>query len=110
MTSLGHVAMLGYDTSGKVWRDMPGTGAMAKALLAAGAPVDGRPDDRETPLITAASYGDVEVAAVLIDAGADLDATAAPDAGGVPGGTALAGGSGVTYAWNGRRVVTPARR
>jgi ankyrin repeat protein len=62
---------------------------MAKALLDAGAPVDGRPADRESPLITAASYGDAAVAAVLIDAGADLDATAAPNAGGVPGGTAL---------------------
>ena len=40
-------------------------------------------------MITAASYGDAEVAAVLIDAGADLDATAAPTSGGVPGGTAL---------------------
>jgi ankyrin repeat protein len=88
-TPLGYVAMLRYDTINKVWRDVPGTGAMARALLDAGALVDGRPDDRETPLITAASYGDVEVAAVLIAAGADLDATAAPDAGGVPGGTAL---------------------
>lgn len=87
--TLGNVAMLRYDTAAKVWRDVPGTGAMARALLDAGAPVDGRPDDRETPLITAASYGDAEVAAVLIDAGADLDAIAAPNAGGVPGGTAL---------------------
>ena len=31
-------------------------------LLAAGAPVDGEPDAQETPLITAASYGDAEVA------------------------------------------------
>ncbi|HVQ95552.1 MAG TPA: ankyrin repeat domain-containing protein [Mycobacteriales bacterium] len=88
-TPLGYVAMLRYDTTGRAWRDVPGTAAMARALLAAGAPVDGRPEDRETPLITAASYGDAEVAAVLIAAGADLDATAAPDAGGVPGGTAL---------------------
>lgn len=88
-TPLGYVAMLRYDTTAKVWRDVPGTGAMAQALLDAGAPVDGHPDDRETPLITAASYGDAEVAAVLIEAGADLDATAAPNAGGVPGGTAL---------------------
>jgi ankyrin repeat protein len=64
-------------------------GAVAGALLAAGAPVDGPPGDRETPLITAASYGDAEVARVLIEAGADLEATAAPNAGGVPGGTAL---------------------
>jgi uncharacterized protein len=88
-TTLADVAMLRYDTIGKVWRDVPGTGAMAQALLDAGAAVDGRAEDKETPLITAASYGDAEVAAVLIAAGADLDATAAEDAGGVPGGTAL---------------------
>ncbi len=39
--------------------------------------------------MTAASYGDVEVARVLVEAGADLAATASPAAGGVPGGTAL---------------------
>ncbi len=43
----------------------------------------------ETPLITAASYGDAAVAQVLIEAGADLDVVASDDAGGVPGGTAL---------------------
>ena len=69
--------------------DLPGTGAIARALLAAGAPVDGEPGDPETPLITAASYGDADVARELIAAGADLEALAAPDAGGVPGGTAL---------------------
>ncbi len=88
-TPLGYVAMLRYDTADSVWRDRPGTGAMAKALLTAGAAVDGDPGDRETPLITAASYGDAEVARVLIEAGADLDATASADSGGVPGGTAL---------------------
>lgn len=88
-TPLGYVAMLRYDTVRRVWRDVPGTAAMAQALLDAGAPLDGRPEDRETPLITAASYGDAEVAAVLIAAGADFDATAAPTSGGVPGGTAL---------------------
>jgi len=35
------------------------------------------------------SYGDAEVAKGLIEAGADLAATASADAGGVPGGTAL---------------------
>jgi ankyrin repeat protein len=40
-------------------------------------------------LITAASYGDAAVARVLIDAGADIDARAASNAGGVPGGTPL---------------------
>jgi uncharacterized protein len=55
-------------------RELPGTGAIAKALIDSGAPVNGRPGDKETPLITAASYGDAEVAKVLIDAGADIDA------------------------------------
>ncbi|MGI8945172.1 MAG: ankyrin repeat domain-containing protein [Thermoleophilaceae bacterium] len=62
---------------------------MARALLAAGAPVEGDPADPETPLMTAASYGDAEVARVLVEAGADLAAAAGASAGGVPGGTAL---------------------
>ncbi len=70
-------------------RDLTGTGAIARALIDAGAPVDGHPGDKETPLITAASYGDAEVAKVLADAGADIDAVSAPDSGGVPSGTAL---------------------
>jgi hypothetical protein len=87
---LAFIAMLRFDArrlglSG----DLPGTGAIARALIAAGAPVDGGPGDRETPLMTAASYGDADVALALIEGGADLDATAAPDAGGVPGGTAV---------------------
>ncbi len=86
---LGYVAMLRYDTSRGEWRDVTGTGQLARALLAAGAPVDGDPGEPETPLITAASYGDAAVARVLIEAGADLEARAADDAGGVPGGTAL---------------------
>jgi len=86
---LGYTAMLRYDTAGGVWRDVPGTGPVARLLLGAGAPVDGEPDDSETPLITAASYGDADVARTLIEAGADLEARAADDAGGVPGGTAL---------------------
>ena len=64
---------------------MPGTAALARVLLAAGAPVGGDPVDTETPLMTAASYGDAGVAQVLIEAGADVDATARPTAGGVPG-------------------------
>jgi ankyrin repeat protein len=86
---LDYVAMLRYDTSTGEWRDLPGTGAIAQALLDAGAPVNGRAGNRETPLITAASYGDADVAQVLIDAGADIDARASDDSGGVPGGTAL---------------------
>ena len=39
--------------------------------------------------MTAASYGDPEVAQVLLDAGANLEATASSTAGGVPGGSAL---------------------
>lgn len=66
------------------------TAAEAQELLAAGAPVNGAPADRETPLITAASYGDAGVARVLIRAGADLEARAAPNAGGIPNETALA--------------------
>ncbi|MEU7893729.1 ankyrin repeat domain-containing protein [Nonomuraea sp. NPDC049152] len=87
---LGYIAMLRFD-AGRLGLSgpLPGTGAVARALIQAGAPVNGEPGDRETPLITAASYGDAEVAAVLIEAGADLDATAAPTSGGVPGGTAL---------------------
>lgn len=86
---LSYVAMMRYDTSRLRWRNITGTAEMATALIEAGAPVDGRPGDPETPLITAASYGDAEVAKVLIEVGADLEARAAPDAGGVPGGTAL---------------------
>ncbi|MCC2322246.1 ankyrin repeat domain-containing protein [Cellulomonas xiejunii] len=86
---LAYVAMMRFDTSRNVWRAVPGTGALARALVDAGAPVEGDPLDAETPLMTAASYGDAEVARVLIEAGADLDATALPTAGGVPVGTAL---------------------
>jgi uncharacterized protein len=87
---LNYVAMLRYDTAGRVWRDVTDTAAMVRTLLAAGAPVDGRPEDSETPLITAASYGDAEVAAVLIEAGADLETLSSPTAGGVPEADALA--------------------
>lgn len=87
---LGFMAMLRFDRERLgLPRELPGTGAVAQALIDAGAPVDGDPGDKETPLITAASYGDAEVARVLIDAGADVDAHSAPDSGGVPGGTAL---------------------
>jgi hypothetical protein len=86
---LGYVAMLRYDTASGIWRDVPGADMLARALIEAGAPVDGAPGEPETPLITAASYGDAAVARVLVEAGADIGARAAPNAGGVPGGTAL---------------------
>ena len=87
---LGYIAMLRFDHERLgLPRELPGTGAVAQALIDAGAPVDGDPGDKETPLITAASYGDAEVAKVLIDAGADVNARSTMDSGGVPGGTAL---------------------
>lgn len=87
---LSYMAMLRFD-AGRLGLAGPleGTGEMARVLLAAGAPVNGNPGERETPLMTAASYGDADVARVLIDGGAGLDALATPDAGGVPGGSAL---------------------
>lgn len=86
---LAYVAMQRFDTASGLWRDAPGTAAVARALLESGASVDGDPADLETPLITAASYGDAEVARVLIEAGAKLDARSSAHSGGVPGGTAL---------------------
>ena len=87
---LSYMAMLRFDHDRLgLPGDLPGTGAMARALIEAGAPVDGRPGDSETPLITAASYGDAEVARVLIDAGADIETISAPDSGGVPNSNAL---------------------
>ena len=54
--TLGYMAMLRFD-SGRLGLpgDLPGTGAVARALIEAGAPVDGYPGDKETPLITAAT-------------------------------------------------------
>jgi hypothetical protein len=88
---LGYIMMLrfNHDRLG-LPAELPGTGAIAKALIDAGAPVNGRPGDRDTPLISAASVGDADVVRALIEAGADLDAVSAPDSGGVPSGTALA--------------------
>jgi FOG: Ankyrin repeat len=87
---LGFMAMLRFDADRLgLPRELPGAGAVAQTLIDAGAPVDGDPGDSETPLITAASYGDAEVAKVLIEAGADVDARSAPDSGGVPSGSAL---------------------
>ncbi len=61
-------------------------GDIARVLLAAGAPVEGTSGEGETAFITAASYGETDMARALIDAGADLEATGYA----VPGGTALA--------------------
>jgi hypothetical protein len=87
---LGYVMMLRFN-HGRLGLpgELPGTGAIARALIDAGAPVNGHPGDRETPLITAASYGDADVARVLIEAGADIDAVSAPNSGGAPSSTAL---------------------
>ena len=67
---LGYVAMMRYDTASRTWRDVPGAAQVARELIASGAPVGGDPNDGETPLITAASYGDVGVTRALVDAGA----------------------------------------
>ena len=87
---LNYIAMIGFDHERLgLPADLAGTGQIAAALIDAGAPVNGQPGDSETPLMTAASYGDAEVARVLIDAGAAIEARASTEAGGVPGGTAL---------------------
>jgi uncharacterized protein len=86
---LCHVAMLRFDTATRCWRDVRGTAELARLLLAAGAPVDGSPGSRETPLVTAASYGDAAVAQVLLGAGADPQTPASAASGGIPGGTPL---------------------
>lgn len=87
---VGYLAMLRFDARRLGLAPIrSGTGEMVRELLAAGAPVDGEPGAPETPLMTAASYGDADVAQVLVDAGADLEATATPSAGGAPLGTAL---------------------
>ncbi len=87
---LGYITMMrfNHDRLG-LPRELPGTGAIARALIDAGAPVNGYPGDKETPLITAASSGDADVARVLIEAGADIEAISAPDSGGAPSSTAL---------------------
>jgi hypothetical protein len=78
---LGYMAMLRFD-HGRLGlpRELPGTGAMARALIDAGAPVNGCPGDTETPLITAASCGDAEVAQVLIAAGPPASGGCSPTA------------------------------
>jgi uncharacterized protein len=76
--TVGYMAMLRFDHERLgLPAGLPGTGAIARALIEAGAPVNGHPGDKEAPLITAASYGDAEVAKVLIEAGADIEAVSA---------------------------------
>ena len=69
--------------------------AVVRALIAAGAdpnaPVEGGPHS-ETPLHWAASSDDVDVAAELIDGGADIEAMGASIAGGTPLDNAVAYG------------------
>lgn len=60
---------------------------IARILLEAGAPVDGLPDSGETPLHGAASLGEVKVAEVLVEFGADLEKRARYP--GIPDGTPL---------------------
>ena len=79
---LSYVAQARFN--GFVQHDL--TGKIASILIAAGAPVNGATTDRETPLITAASYDEAEVARVLIEAGAELEETGHA----LPEGTALA--------------------
>lgn len=98
--TLGYLAMLRFDARRR--GELTGhvdVATMSRILLEAGAPVEGSPGATETPLITAASYGDADVARVLIAGGARLDATASPRSGGVPGTTALrhAGVFGMTH-------------
>ena len=87
---LNFIAMLRFDARRLgLTHDLSATGEVARALIAAGAHANGEQGDEETPLMTAASYGDADVARVLVEAGADLDVLAAPTSGGVPGGSAL---------------------
>jgi uncharacterized protein len=57
-------------------------GAITEVLLAAGVSPDGDPDDRGGPLLNAASYAALDVARVLVAAGADLEVRGSA----VPGG------------------------
>ena len=57
---------------------------MTRMLLNPGAPLDGNPADKESPLITAASYNEVSVARTLVEAGANLESTGYAVANGTP--------------------------
>jgi ankyrin repeat protein len=60
-------------------------GDIARVLLSAGSAANGPADAPEPPLVTAASYGEVDMVQELIAAGADLEVVGVA----VPGGTAL---------------------
>lgn len=79
---IGYVALARFH--GRYHHDR--AGELALALLDGGAPVEGAPDARETPLVTAASYNEPEVAQALIARGADLTGKGYA----APGGSALA--------------------
>jgi uncharacterized protein len=68
--------------------DHDAAGALARVLLDAGAPVNGPKGHNESPLITAASYGELDMVRALLDAGADLE---------IPG-HAVAGGTALAHA------------
>jgi ankyrin repeat protein len=78
----------------------PNNAASVRLLIEAGADVDARftGPHTETPLHWAASSDDVEVLDVLLDAGADIEATGAVIAGGTPLADATAFGQ-----WNAAR-------
>jgi hypothetical protein len=67
--------------------DRDAAGELTTVLLAAGVRPDGEPDSGDTPLITAASYGEAAMVRALVAAGADIEAVGSAIPG---GGTALA--------------------
>lgn len=88
--TIAYMAMLRFDHERLgLAGELPGTGAVVEALIEAGAPIEGDAEDHETPLITAASYGDVEVAKVLIGAGANVNARSKEGSGELAGLSAL---------------------
>jgi hypothetical protein len=70
LTYVGMARFYGY-------ADHDRTGDLARALLEAGADKDDEAKNG-SPLICAASHGDVDVVRVLLDAGADVDLTDSP--------------------------------
>lgn len=81
-SALGYLGVAGFHG----FTDHDRAGEIARVLLAAGGAADGPADAPEPPLVTAASYGEVDMVRALIDSAVDLEATGFA----VPGGTALA--------------------